>query len=67
MYMGLLGSVGPSCLPSAIVVDMFAFFPRKVDKRCVDANSDHTLAWACLSGLHMSKIRSGYRSNGETD
>jgi hypothetical protein len=38
MYMGLLGSVGPSCLPSVIVVDMFAFFPSKVDKRCVDAN-----------------------------
>ena len=46
MYTGLLGSVGPFCIPSAIVVDMFAFFPSKVDKRCVVANSSHTLAWA---------------------
>ena len=46
MYMGLLGSVGPFCIPLAIVVDMFASFPSKVDKRCVDANSGHTLAWA---------------------
>jgi hypothetical protein len=62
MYMGLLGSVGPSCLPSAIVVDIFAFFPSKVDKRCVYMNSGHTLAWAWSSWLHMSKIRNGYRS-----
>jgi hypothetical protein len=46
MYMGLLGSVGPSCLQSTIVVDMFAFFRSKVDKRCVDANCGHKLAWA---------------------
>jgi len=46
MYTGLLGSVGPFCIPSAIVVDMFASLPNKVDKRCVDANSGHTLAWA---------------------
>ena len=42
MYMGLLGSVRPFCIPSAIVVDMFASFPSKVDKRCVDTNSGHT-------------------------
>ena len=62
VYMGLLGSVGPFCIPSAKVVDMFASFPSKVDKRCVDANSGHTLAWAWSSRLHMSKIGSGDRS-----
>ena len=47
---------------SAIVVDMFASFPSKVDKRCVDANSGHTLAWDWSSGMHMSEIGSVDRS-----
>ena len=62
MLMGLLESVGSACLPSAVVVDMFAFFPSIFVKRCVDENSSHTLAWSWSSGLHMSKIGSGDRS-----
>jgi hypothetical protein len=62
MYMGLPRSVEPSSLPSARVVDMFAFFPGKVDKKVCWCECGHKLAWAWLSRLHMSKICSGYRS-----